>query len=130
MKKNIITILTVIAFIAAPVLAATGVWTAVGSSGGGGSCYLVNFTTNSYGVHQLIGTGVVSGTTFSGFLKASSNAQNSGSTYVTTCSSAVQDCAWGYAAGTYNAFYNPSSLAYTVSVVNLTINSAQPIACW
>ena len=71
MKKQIISIIAVITLIAAPALA--GVWTAQSSSGGGSDsakgCYLVIFPTATYGTQQLMGTGVVSGNTFSGYLK-------------------------------------------------------------
>ena len=119
MKKQIISIIAVITLIAAPALA--GVWTAQSSSGGSGSttCYLVVFPTASYGTRQLMGNGVVSGNTFSGFLRSAPNPQTGGTTGSVDCN-AGGDCAWNYA----------YSYDIVVSVSGLHINSATPIACF
>ena len=118
MKKYILSIIAVITLIAAPALA--GVWTAQSSSGGSGSdsakgCYLVIFPTATYGTQQLMGNGVVSGNTFSGFLRAVPIVSNSGFRYCGTGG----DCVWIYI-GSYGV----------ISVYGLPINSAQAIACW
>ena len=123
MKKQIITLIAMIALITAPALA--GVWTAQPSSGDSGKgCYLVNFNTSSYGNNKLlIGTGVVSGSTFTGFLKFTSNPQNAATTRLQECNSGA-DCAWYYA-----GYYSPAAYS-VVSVSGLPINSATPIACY
>ena len=121
MKKQIISLIAMIGLITAPALA--GVWTAQPSSGDSGKgCYLVNF--NAGGTNkQLIGTGVVSGNTFTGFLKFTSNPQYQGSTSLAECGSDGYS-AWIYA---INSFYGAYSV---VSVSGLPINSATPIACY
>jgi len=130
MKKQIISLIAMIGLITAPALA--GVWTAQPSSGDSGKgCYLVNFNS-VYGNNQLIGTGVVSGSTFSGFLKYTANPQYSGTTRLVECW-ADGTCAWGYAAGHYGYGgdgRNYPDCAYVISVSGLPINSATPIACY
>jgi len=100
-----------------------GTWAKSSGSGSGSnpSCYLVIFPTASYGTQQLIGTGVVSGSTFSGFLKFTANPQSSGSTSHVTCG-ASGDCAWNNSDNT--------GYVYVVSVSGLPIVSAQAIACY
>jgi len=102
-----------------------GTWAKSSGSGSGSnpSCYLVIFPTVSYGTQQLIGTGVVSGSTFSGFLKFTANPQTSGSTSRITCG-ASGDCAWHYGSSSNSGFYG------VVSVSGLPIVSAQAIACY
>lgn len=129
MKKLMITLVSIIALAALPVFAATGVWTAVGGGGsnGGGSCYLV--TASVTGGGTFMGTGVVSGGTFTGLLKLIPNPVSSTSSNKT----AYYDAGNGT-----NVYYggNPSSVAnyvtsgYVVSVQSMAISSAQPIACW
>ena len=128
-----------IGLITAPALA--GVWTAQPSSGDSGKgCYLVIFNSPAWGNNkQLIGTGVVSGNTFTGFLKFTANPQTNGTTYIASCG-ADGNCAWGFAYGYgFNYTYGYSSnepKAYNdynfsvVSVRGLPIVSATPIGCY
>ena len=120
MKKQIISLIAMIGLITAPALA--GVWTAQ-PTGGSTSCYLVKFNAN-YGYQQLMGNGVVSGNTFSGFLRGTPNSQTNGNTYLITCGSSGA-CAWIYAGnGDGNLYF------HVVSVTGLPIVSATPIACY
>ena len=134
MKKQIISLIAMIGLITAPALA--GVWTAQPSSGDSGKgCYLVKFNAGSYGNKQLIGTGVVSGSTFSGFLKFTSNPQFNGITNLIECGSDGH-CAWQlgnnvYGNNGFSGWYAVAGYgAWVVSVSGLPINSAQPIACY
>lgn len=137
MKKHILTLITILTMIAAPALA--GVW--VAQSSYGPVCYLIKYG-NAY-----MGTGIVKGTTFTGWLKSVPNPlawdYNSSGAYNWTpyadCSNAganVYSCvsAWGYKASNYNSYgyYNLSSdsPARTVYVAGITVDSARPIACW
>lgn len=152
MKKYIITIVYLLTMIAAPALA--GVW--VAQSSYGPTCYLVKFTSTdsavNYGTLQLIGTGVVSGSTFTGFLKFTSHPMNSNGSSspsfsdVAHCfggtASAQTACAWKYATNymQYNSGVGTTSNMSTgsvhstgiatVAVKDMPITSAQPIACW
>lgn len=144
MKKHIITLITILTMVAAPALA--GVW--VAQSSYGPTCYLVKIPSYGY----LIGTGVVtnSGTTFTGYLKATPNPiviSNTSSGYPSTqtpidCSGTGSNqgyCAYDNAMGGNNTatrfngtYYYASGYIspYIVQVTNLTVTSAQPIACW
>lgn len=119
MKKRILTAV-VAAFLSSNVLA--GVW-APQSSGGGSAppCYLVQFNAGTYGTRILMGNGIVSGSSFTGFLRGTPNPSNSGSSYVRDCGSDGQ-CAW-------NNAYN-SNGGSSVVVAGLPILSAQAVACF
>lgn len=115
-----------IGLITSPALA--GVWTAQSTGGDSGKgCYLVKFNAGSYGNKQLIGTGVVSGNSFTGFLKFTANPQLNGTTYLAECS-ADGACVWYYASNVSGI--NSSGDAVVVSVSSLPITSAQAIACY
>jgi hypothetical protein len=100
-----------------------GTWAKSSGSGSGSnpSCYLVIFNTASYGTNQLIGTGVVSANTFSGFLKFTANPEYSATTRLITCGTSG-DCAWSSGSS--------SSGGGVVTVSGLPIVSAQAIACY
>ena len=110
-----------IGLITAPALA--GVWTAQPSSGDSGKgCYLVKFNAGQ----QLMGNGVVSGNTFSGFLRGTPNPQYQGTTMLSDCGSDAY-CAWNYSYNVVNGVYISR---YVVSVSGMPINSATPIGCY
>lgn len=140
MKKHILTLITIFTMIAAPALA--GVW--VAQSSYGPTCYLVKINNSGF-----IGTGVVKGTLFTGFLKINPNPLSAytGTSYaynyqtVVDCigtSSEQQSCALNNArylpnySSNYGGFYynNWNSSLNTVYVKGMTITSAQPTACW
>lgn len=114
MKKFILTLISIVALAVVPVLAATGVWTAVGSSssGGGNSCYLI---TDASG-YIYIGTGVVNSSKFTGFLRTTSNPVRTGFAYNTSSSygsfgvsvpySRVYGCGSSSACAAANAYGN------------------------
>lgn len=126
--------------IAAPALA--GVW--VAQSSYGPTCYLVKFNVTdgyyTYSNTQLIGTGVVSGSNFTGFLKMTPNPISANSatnpfavTYNLKQCGANSECVWAQATWTQTNNYWGSGAPKGVSIVsvtNLPIISAQPTACW
>lgn len=151
MKKYILTLIMIFTMIAAPALA--GVW--VAQSSFGPTCYLVKFATGNtnYPNVQLIGSGIVSGTsskTFTGFLKFgqglfSSYGYGTGMpsyNYIAHCllltTTAAGACAWQGATGgmfvnssyTNSDRYGHTYSFGTVAVKDMPITSAQPTACW
>lgn len=117
-----------IPFFAASILfagnAAAGVWAPQSSGGGGGSsppCYLIYFNAGTHGNRILMGNGIVSGSSYTGFLRGTPNPSVSGSSRVTDCGAGGQ-CAWDYAG-------NPGNY-YSVVVSGLPILSAQAVACF
>lgn len=159
MKKYVLTIICLLTMLVVPALA--GVW--VAQSSYGPTCYLVKasytyndfyFNSNYNSTDLLIGTGVVSGSNFTGLLKlAPSYMTAHESTYSTYYgygySASAQpvpcgnnaNCAFTCALGNgsyinngykhcpnTSASYNPGPA--TVSVISMPFTTAQPTACW
>jgi hypothetical protein len=111
-----------------------GVWVPYPSGGGsssGTSCYLVAFNTASYGARHLLGNGIVSAGTFTGYLRGAPNPSISGGSRHYSCSNwgtpSTGDCAWYYA---FNTSTSTNYIFSTVGVFALPIISAQAIACF
>lgn len=115
MKKFILTLVSIIALAAIPAFAAPGYWTAVSTGGSGGAtCYWVTLSGNGL---SAMGSGVVSGSTFSGIIKGALSSTK-----------ATYDC--GSSASCVATYYNWDGAGYgSVKVINIAITSAKPMAC-